>query len=52
MADTSIHSALIFVGGHCRIDRIPASMRTADLIIAADSGQINTRLEAFLETIE
>lgn len=43
MADTSIHSALIFVGGHCRIDRIPASMRTADLIIAADSGQITAQ---------
>ena len=40
MADTSIHSALIFVGGHCRAEGIPPSMRTADLIIAADSGQI------------
>lgn len=40
MADTSIQSALIFVGGHCRTEGIPPSMRTADLIIAADSGQI------------
>ena len=40
MADTSIHSALIFVGGHCRAEGLPPSMRTAGLNIAADSGQI------------
>lgn len=40
MADISIHSALIFVGGHCRTERIPDAMLAADLIIAADSGQI------------
>ena len=40
MADMPIQSALIFVGGHCRTDRISPSMLTADLIIAADSGQI------------
>ena len=40
MADKPIQSALVFVGGHCNTDRVPLSMRTADLIIAADSGQI------------
>ena len=40
MADALIHSALIIVGGHCRTEGIPSSMLTADLIIAADSGQI------------
>lgn len=40
MADMPLQTALIFVGGHCRTDRIPFSMLTADLIIAADSGQI------------
>ena len=52
MVDSSVTSALVFVGGHCDTDRLPAHMLQADLIIAADSGQINTRLEAFLETIE
>lgn len=43
MADASVHSALIFVGGHCRTDRIPQNMLTADLVIAADSGQITAQ---------
>ena len=40
MADMPLQTALIFVGGHCRTDRISSSMLAADLIIAADSGQI------------
>lgn len=40
MVDSSVTSALVFVGGHCDTDRLPAHMLRADLIIAADSGQI------------
>ena len=33
-------TALVFVGGHCDTARVPQEMLSADLIIAADSGQI------------
>lgn len=33
-------TALVFVGGHCDTARIPQKMLSADIIIAADSGQL------------